>query len=117
MNKSIFWKLIWPESSKMQVLGEILDFETLFRLVKHFEKKKKKDRIVYFPKSQTIDKLLAYYFGKKVESGEMTWEEVMKKLKGSQKFLKDAGLSRKNIKKLFAQRKLEILREKRRDEK
>lgn len=102
MDKSIFSKLTWPNSLKMHILGEILDNETLFKLIKHFRNRKQKDRIVRFPKNQTILKLVAYYIGKKVESGEMTWAEALKKLKGSWKFLKDAGLSRKNIKKLFA---------------
>ena len=114
MDKSIFWKLSWPTSSKMHILGEILDDETLFNLIKHFRNRKQEDRIVRFPKQQTIQKLVAYYFGRKVECGEMTWEDAMKKLKGSLKFLKDAGLSRKNIKRLFAQRKIDLLKEKKR---
>lgn len=99
----------------MNILSEVLDDDTLFRLIKHFSKMRKKDRIVYFPKNRTIDKLLAYYFGKKVENGEMDWPEVMRRLKGNLRFLKDAGLSRKNIKRLFAQRKIDLMKERKRE--
>lgn len=115
MNKDIFWELTWPSSSKMNILGEVLDDETLLRLIAHFRNRKQEDRIIRFPKNQTIEKMFAYYFGKKVEAEEMTWEEVMKKLKGTQRFLKDAGITRKNVKKLFAQRKFELLKEKKRE--
>ena len=82
-----------------------------------FKNRSEEERIVRFPKSQTILKCLAYYYGQKVERGELSWKEVMRELKGDYPTLKELRketklkISQKEMKKLFHQRKREIANE------
>jgi len=120
MEKTLFSKLNWPKNSRMNLLSEIIPKDFLVRLLGLFMDRSEEERIVRFPKAQTILKCLAYYYGQQVERGELSWKEVMRELKGWGNFktLKELRketklkISQKEMKKLFQQRKKEIQNEK-----
>lgn len=114
MEKNLFRKLSWPKNTHMDLLAQIIPENLLIRLLGSFKNRSEEERIVRFPKSETILKCLAYYYGQKVESGVVSWKGIMKNLKGDYSTLKQLRketklrISQKEIKKLFAQRKREI---------
>lgn len=114
MEKDLFKKLSWLKNTHMDLLAQVLPEDMLLRLLTLFRDRSEEDRIVRFPKSQTILKCLAYYYGQRVERDELSWKEVMKELKGTYPTLKKLRketklkISQKEMKKLFAQRKKEI---------
>lgn len=119
MEKSLFKKLEWPMNTRMDLLAEVLPEDSLVRVLTSFKDRSEEERCVRFPKSQTILKCLAYYYGQRVEKrGELSWKEVMKELKGNYPTLKELRketklkISQKEMKKLFQQRKKEIANEK-----
>lgn len=109
---NIFKELAWPANCHMGLLREVLDEETLEKLINHFMDKSEEERMMRFPKRQTIKKLLAYHYGKKVHFGEMSWSEVLKQMKKKGQTQKELNLSKKEMVRLFEQRKREILNEK-----
>jgi len=104
-------KLAWPRAYRIHELAEVLDQESLVALIVHFANKGPKERAFLFPRRQVIRKVLSHYYGQKVQDGELSWDEVMEILKGQFESLKQIGISRKEIKRLFKQRNFEIERE------
>jgi len=74
--------------------------------------KSEAERMIRLPKRQTIKKLIAYHYGKKVYFGEMNWSEILKQMKEKRQTLKELNLSKKEMIRLFDQRKKEIRNEK-----
>lgn len=120
MENTLFSKLSWPKNTHMDLLAEIIPEDLLLRVLTLFMDRSEEERIVRFPKRQTVLKCLAYYYGQRVENDELSWKAVMKELKdwGKFKTLKELRektklkISRKELKNLFAQRKREIANEK-----
>ena len=120
MENTLFAKLNWPKNTRMDLLAEVIPGDLLLRVLTLFKDRSEEERCIRFPKSQTILKCLAYYYGQRVENGELSWKEVMKELKdwGKFKTLKELRketrlkISQKEMKNLFAQRKKEIQNEK-----
>jgi len=115
MEKNLFSKLNWPKNTHMDLLAEVIPENLLLKLLKLFRDRSEEERIVRFPKRQTILKCLAYYLGQKVEIDELSWKEVMREWKGDYPTLKELGekekgmkTSRKELKNLHSQRKKEI---------
>lgn len=102
---------MFPANMKMELLSEILDEGTLWKLIIHFMDKSERTRMIRMPKRQTILKLLAFHYGSKVMRGETSWDEVMKSFKKEFDVLKNIGVSRKEFKRLFRQKFKEILKE------
>ena len=118
MENSLFSKLNWPKNTRMDLLAEVIPEDLLLKLLKLFRDRSEEERIVRFPKRQTILKCLAYHLGQRVERDELSWKEVMKELKGDYPTLKELGkkekgmkISRKELKNLHSQRKKEIEKE------
>lgn len=118
MERDLFRKLNWPTNTHMNLLATIIPDDLLLRVLTLFKDRSEEERIVRFPKAQTILKCLAYYYGQKVERDELSWKLVMKSLKGNYPTLKELRketklkISQKEMKKLFQQRKKEISNEK-----
>jgi len=115
MENTLFAKLNWPKNTRMDLLAEVLPEDLLIKLLKLFRNRSEEERIVRFPKLQTIRKCLAYYLGERVESGEISWKEAIQEWKGDYRTLKELGekrigmkASRKELKNLHKQRKKEI---------
>ena len=103
-----FSELNFPRKLNLRPLEKILSEKELEMLVlSHLDKERLKRRIV-LPSQKCYRKVIAFYFGCQVEEGKMSWDEVMEKIKGSFKSLKEIGDSRKKVKRLFLQRKKEI---------
>ena len=109
---NIIRELSWPKNCHMDLLKEVLDEETLEKLISHFMDKSEAERMIRFPKRQTIKKLIAYHYGKKVYFGEMNWSDILKQMKEKRQTLKELNLSKKEMVRLFDQRKKEIKNEK-----
>lgn len=114
MEKTLFKKLSWPKNIHMDLLSEVIPEDLLLKLLELFRDRSEEERIVRFPKRQTILKCLAYYLGERVESGEISWKEAMQEWKGDYRTLKELGeerigmkTSRKELKNLHQQRKKE----------
>jgi len=105
---NIFKELAWPTSCRIELLKEALGEEILEKLINHFMDKSEAERMIRLPKRQTIRKLIAYHFGKKVYFGEMSWSEVLKQMREKGQTLKELNLSKKEMMRLFEQRKKEI---------
>lgn len=88
MEKSLFSKLMWLKNTRMDLLAEVIPEDLLLKLLSLFMGKSEEERIVRFPKRQTILKCLAHYYGQRIERGELSWKEVMKELKGDYPTLK-----------------------------
>jgi hypothetical protein len=118
MENTLFTKLNWPKNTRMDLLAEVIPEDLLLKLLKLFRDRSEEERIVRFPKRQTILKCLAYYLGQRVERDELSWKEVMREWKGDYPTLKELGekekgmkTSRKELKNLHSQRKKEISKE------
>jgi len=108
---NILKELNWPANCRMELLKEVLDEETLEKLINHFMDKSEAERMIRLPKRQTIRKLIAFYYGKKVYFREMEWSEILKQMKEKRQTLKELNLSKKEMVRLFDQRKKEIKRD------
>jgi len=112
MNKAnLLSKLAWPGNYRIHELAEVLDEKNLIALIIHFADRSPKERAFLFPRRQVIKKVLSHHFGKKVEDGELSWDEVMEDLKDRFTELKQIHITRKEVKRLFRQRRKEILEE------
>lgn len=109
---NIIKELNWPANCRMALLKEVLDEETLEKLINYFMDRSEAERMIRLPKRQTIKKLIAYHYGKKVYFGEMEWPEILKQMKEKRQTLKELNLSKKEMVRLFDQRKKEIKNEK-----
>jgi len=107
-----FSELNWPRKLNLRPLQKFLTEKELEMMVmSHLDKDRWKRRIV-LPSAKCFRKVVAYYFGCQVETGKMSWNEVMEKIRGSFKTLKEFGDTRKKVRKLYEQRKKEIAKEK-----
>ena len=108
-----FKDLNFPSRLNLELLSTIVPEDKLIGLIKKNATKSRLERRIILPSHRCISKVIAYYFGERVEKGKMNWYQVMEKLKttGRAKDLASVGLDRKEIKRLFAQRKKEIRNE------
>ena len=107
-----FSDLSWPKKYRMDEFKQILPEQLLAAMVVYFAGMRKDSRIIEFPSRHVLKKCIAHYFGTKVSKREMTWDDVMKELKRGFNTLNEIPISRKEIKRLFLQRKKEIKKEK-----
>lgn len=63
------------------------------------------------PSKSLLKKVVCYYYGKRVKDGKMSWPQAMKRLREGFGTLKEAGLEREALKRLYEQRKREISKE------
>jgi len=101
-----FKKLSWPANTNMDLLTQCLTERELLKLLKFFADKPETDRIIRMPKQQTIVKSILFYYLEQVAVGKMKEKDALIELK-----LKLGNLcpSKKEIKRLYNQRKKEIL--------
>ena len=107
-----FSELNWPRKLNLRPLRKFLTERELEMMVmSHLDKDRLKRRIV-LPSQKCYRKVIAYHFGCLVEEGKLSWSEVMERIKGSFKTLKELNISRRKVRQLFLQRKKEIENEK-----
>ena len=107
-----FSDLSWPKKYRLDEFAAILPERLLLALVGYFAGMEKGDRIVEFPSRHVLKKCLCHYYGTLVAEGKMSWDEVMGDLKEGFETLNEIPISRKEVKRLFLQRKKEIKKEK-----
>lgn len=114
-----FGELNFPSGLNLKLLSSVISENKLKNFIKENAGKSRRERRIVLPSHRCISKVIAYYYGKRVEEKEMNWSEVMKILKtaGGLKDLISAGLERKEIKRLYKQRCREIKGEKRSENK
>jgi len=106
-------ELDFPKGLNLELLAEILPEKKLLDLILNNCAKDRKQRRIMLPSKSCLKKLVCFYYGKKVADGKMNWIQAMKKLREGFDSLKEAGLEREAVKRLYAQREREIQREKR----
>ena len=104
-------ELNFPKAMNIDLLAEILPERKLMDLILNNCSKERKTRRIMLPSKSCLKKIVFYYYGKKVADGKMTWPQAMKKLREGFDTLKEAGLEREAVKRLFFQRQREISRE------
>jgi len=104
-------ELDFPKAMNIDLLAEILPGKKLTDLILENCSKERKARRIMLPSKSCLRKLVFYYYGKKVADGEITWKQAMKKLREGFDTLKEIGLEREAVKRLYAQRQREIQRE------
>lgn len=105
--------LNFPKAMNIDLLAEILPEKKLLDLIISNCAKDRKQRRIILPSKSCLKKLVCFYYGKRVADGKMTWPQAMKKLREGFDTLKQAGLEREAVKRLFLQRQREIMREER----
>ncbi len=103
--------LNFPKAMNIDLLAEILPEKKLLELIISNCAKERKARKIMLPSKSCLKKLVCFYYGKRVADGKMSWPQAMKKLKEGFETLKQAGLEREAVKRLFFQRQREIKRE------
>lgn len=101
----------FPKAMNIDLLAEILPEKKLLELFLENRDKDRKQRRIMLPSKSCLKKLVCFYYGKRVADGKMSWPQAMKKLKEGFETLKQAGLEREGVKRLFLQREREIKRE------
>lgn len=104
-------ELDFPKAMNLDLLAKILPEKKLMDLILSNCTKERKARRIILPSKSCLKKVVCYYYGKRVDGGKMNWSQAMKKLREGFDTLKEAGLEREAIKRLFLQREREIQRE------
>lgn len=110
-------ELDFPKAMNIGLLAEILPEKKLMALIISNWAKERKQRRIVLPSKSCLKKVVCYYYGKQIAEGKMNWNQAMKKLKKGFNTLKEAGLEREAVKRLFLQRQRERQREKRDNDK
>lgn len=103
--------LNWPKGLNLDLLARILPHDELMIFVLVNASKDRKRRRIILPSQRCVKKVVAHYFGTRVSHGIMSWNEVMRLLKGKHKYLLEAGLTMKELKRLYEKRCSEIDKE------
>ncbi len=106
-----FSDLNFPKGLNLELLEEILPEKKLMELIIANCEKERVARRIILTSKKCLRKIVFHYYGKKVSEGKMTWNQAMKKLREGFDSLKDLGLERKVVKRLFFQREKEIIKE------
>ena len=117
MEKIIFSQLRFPAGLNLDLLAEVLPEEKFREFIVKYSRKSRKERRIILPSHSCIKKTFFHYLWSLVEDKRMSWEEIKISYKKDFKTLKEAGISKKMVKKLSAQRKKEILMEKIKEQK
>ncbi len=104
-------QLNFPKAMNLNLLTEILPEKKLMDLILNNCSKNRKDRRIVLPSKLCLKKVVFHHYGKKVANGKITWTQAMKKLRDGFDSLKEMGLERKAVKRLFCQREKEIIKE------
>ncbi len=104
-------ELNFPTAMNINLLTEILPEKKFLELIINNLDKDRKQRRVMLPSKSCLKKVICYHYGKRVADGKMSWPQAMKKLREGYDSLKELGLEREAVKRLFFQRQKEILRE------
>lgn len=107
-----FEDLNWPSGLNLKSLASIVPEKKLMAFILDNADKDRKSRRIILPSHRCVKKVIAHYFGTQVEQDKMSWDEAMKLLKGKDKYLVEADLSRKEAKRLYKKRLEEIRNEK-----
>ncbi len=97
-----------PKGLNLDFLLNFLSEEELMAVIGDYADKPRKERKIILPSRTCLRKCLAYYL---VEKHEGDFDAVMDILRGEEKILGNALLHKGNIKKLYEQRKKEIVKE------
>ena len=106
-----FNDLNWPKGLNLDLLVSIVPAPTLLAFVLDNAGNDRKTRRVVLPSKRCIKKVVAHYFGTRVAHGIMSWDDVMRLLKGKHRYLLEAGLTMKELKRLYEKRCSEIDKE------
>lgn len=104
----ILENLSLPKGLNLHILKPILPAEELEFMIKERAGMSRKDRRIVFPSQKCIRKCLIYYL---VEKQNGDFKKVMDSLKDKDENLYLKGLHLTNIKRMYFQRKKEILKE------
>lgn len=104
----ILEKLSLPQGLNLRVLKSVVPEEELEFLIKIMSGKSRKERRIIFPSRRCLRKCLIYYL---VEKYDGDFSQVMDVLRNEEGVLSEKGLHITNIKRLYAQRKKEIMKE------
>lgn len=107
-----FEDLNWPAGLNLKLLASIVPEKKLLAFILDNADKDRKSRRIILPSQRAVKKVIAHYFGTLVEQGKMSWDEAMKLLRGKHKYLVEAGLTKKEVKRLYKKRCEEIENEK-----
>jgi phage terminase small subunit len=103
-------KLIFPKSTNLQPLIQVLGANSVLKLCLTFCDKSLKERRIKFPSQKDMRKIFAYGIYLKILAGE-NWEKIKVELK-KQGSLESFGLTLVEIRRLYNQRKKEMKKEK-----
>lgn len=104
-------ELNWPKGLNLDLLARIMPHDELMVFVLVNATKDRKARRIVLPSQRCIKKVVAHYFGTRVSHGIMSWDDVMRLLKHKDKYLLEAGLTMKELKRLYERRCIEIDKE------
>lgn len=102
----------WPRGLNLNLLVPIVPEKMLLAFVLENASNDRKNRRIVLPSQRCIKKVVAHFFGTQVEHGSLRWDDVMLLLKGKHKYLLEAGLTMKEIKRLHRKRCSEVADEK-----
>lgn len=100
------WNL--PKGLNLDPLLDFMSEKKILALIDNMADKPRKDRKIIFPSRSCMRKCLVYYL---VEKFNGNFDVVMNILRGGEKILAEKGLYKGNVRKLYEQRKKEILKE------
>lgn len=111
-----FKDLEFPRGLNLDLLATMVPEGQLIDFILSYAYKTRKERRIVLPSQSCIKKVICHFYGTQVEKNKMSWEQVMEFLKGKLSMFKDANLSQRDVKRLFAQRKVEAVRERKLNE-
>ena len=117
MKEIKFSQLKFPQGLNLDLLAEVLPEKKFREFIVKFSREKRIDRRIILPSRSCIKKVFFHYLWNLVETEEMSWEEIKISFRKDFKSIKEAGISKKVVKKLYIQRRKEILSEKIREQK
>ncbi len=100
--------LNFPKALNLAFLLNFLSKEELMVVIGNYANKPRSQRKIILPSRACLRKCIVYYL---VEKHKGNFDVVMNILRGEEKVLGDALLHKGNIKKLFNQRKKELVNE------
>lgn len=117
MKEVKFSQLKWPAGLNLSLLANILPENKFRNFIVKYSMKKRKDRRIILPSHSCVKKTYFHYLWDLVETGKMSWDEIKMDFRKDFNTLKEAGIEKKEIKKLYNQRKKEIIVEKVKEQK
>jgi len=110
MVKINFTELMWPKGLNLHKLQDFLSEEKIKKIIILNLNNNRKERMIILPSKKCVKKVIAHHLMDQVNQKKLTLEQLMKDLK-KQGFLKELGLDRKQLKRLYKQRCGEIIKE------